>query len=142
MDVELGLHHASPPPSNCGYSPAWISWENEGTCRSTVLVIVVALGTTHAPVGDDEDARSDACAPGGTGEVFRVGQRMTAALSGRRREIGVDVEEARAGDMSREIELAPTRRAPQLPAAVDELVTQGYQLPVDGGNATEAGWIT
>jgi hypothetical protein len=31
MEVEVGLHHASPPPSYCGYCPAWISWEYGGT---------------------------------------------------------------------------------------------------------------
>ena len=31
IDVEVGLHHASPPPSHCGYSPMWISCEYWGT---------------------------------------------------------------------------------------------------------------
>src|SRR5256885_9793330 len=34
MDVDVGLHHASPPPSYSGNSPAWISCENVGTSRS------------------------------------------------------------------------------------------------------------
>src|SRR5204863_5489847 len=45
IDVDVGLHHASPPPSYCGYWPAWISCEYAGTCRSTVFVIVVAEAT-------------------------------------------------------------------------------------------------
>ena len=68
---------------------------------------------------------------------------MTAALTGRRRQVGVDIEEARARYVSREVELAAASRAAELPAAVDEPVAQAYQLPSgDGGSATEAGWIT
>src|SRR4051812_5593601 len=45
IDVDVGLHHASPPPSNCGYSPWWISCENFGTPRLTVFPFIdVALG--------------------------------------------------------------------------------------------------
>jgi predicted aconitase len=67
---------------------------------------------------------------------------MPPALTGRRREIGVDVEEARAGDVTFEIELPAALRRAELPATVDELVAQAYQLPFDGGSGTEAGWIT
>jgi hypothetical protein len=67
---------------------------------------------------------------------------MPSALTGRRRKVRVDVEEARAGDVTFEIQFpAPLRRA-ELPATVDELVAQAYQLPFDGGSGTEAGWIT
>jgi hypothetical protein len=37
------------------------------------------------------------------------------------RQVVVDVEEGRAGNMAGEIELTPPRRIPQLPAAVHEL---------------------
>ncbi|MDX6369993.1 MAG: hypothetical protein QOG93_1495 [Gaiellaceae bacterium] len=67
---------------------------------------------------------------------------MPPALTGRGREIGVDVEEARAGDVTFEIQLAAALRLPELPATVDELVAQAYQLPLDGGRGTDAGWIT
>ena len=67
---------------------------------------------------------------------------MATALAGRRREVAVDVEERRAGNVSGEVELAAARRVGDVPAAVDELVVR-YQLPSgDGGNGTEAGWIT
>ena len=67
---------------------------------------------------------------------------MPAALARRRRELGIDIEEARAGYVTLEIELATPTRVPELPAAVDELVAQAYQLPGEGGSATEGGWIT
>ena len=67
---------------------------------------------------------------------------MSAAQPGRRRQIGVDVEEAGAGDVAVEVELAASLRFPELPATVDELVAQTYQLPLDGGSGTEAGWMT
>jgi hypothetical protein len=67
---------------------------------------------------------------------------MPPALAGRRREIGVDVEEARAGDVTFEIELPAALGRGELPATVDELVAQAYQLPFEGGSGTEAGWIT
>jgi hypothetical protein len=58
-------------------------------------------------------------------------------------EIGVNVQEARTRDVSLEIELAPAAGIPKLPATVDELVAQAYQLPPgDGGSGTEAGWMT
>jgi hypothetical protein len=67
---------------------------------------------------------------------------MSAAGAGRRRQILVDVEEARARNMTAEVELAAAVGFPELPAAVDELVAQTYQLPIDGGSGTEAGWMT
>jgi len=68
---------------------------------------------------------------------------MAAARAGLRRQVGVDVEEARAGNVPGEIQLAAAARGSELPAAVDELVAQTYQLPAgEGGNATDAGWIT
>ena len=67
---------------------------------------------------------------------------MPPALTGRRREIGVHVEEARARDVTFEIQLAASLGRAELPATVDELVAQAYQLPFDGGSGTEAGWIT
>lgn len=67
---------------------------------------------------------------------------MPPALTGPRREISVYVEEARAGDVTLEIQLPAALGRAELPATVDELVAQAYQLPVDGGSGTEAGWIT
>jgi hypothetical protein len=44
--------------------------------------------------------------------------------------------------MAGEVQLAAALLFPELPAAVDELVAQTYQLPLDGGSGTEAGWMT
>ena len=45
MAVEVGLHHASPPLSNSGYSPWCVSCENGGTFEVVHLAIIVdALG--------------------------------------------------------------------------------------------------
>jgi hypothetical protein len=67
---------------------------------------------------------------------------MSATGAGRRRQIRVDVEEARARNMAGEVLLAAALRPPELPTAVDELVAQAYQLPFDGGRGTEAGCTT
>jgi hypothetical protein len=68
---------------------------------------------------------------------------MATALTRRARKIGVDVEKARTGNVPGEVELAAATGLPQLPAAVDELVAQAYQLPAgEAGSGTEAGWIT
>jgi hypothetical protein len=67
---------------------------------------------------------------------------MSSSRARRRGEVGIDVEKARAGDVTFEIHLPAALGLTQLPAAVDELVAQGYQLPPEGGSATEAGWIT
>ena len=61
----------------------------------------------------------------------------------RGRQVAVDVQEGRARDVRLEGERAAARGVGDIPAAVDELVAQGYQLPSgDGGSGTEAGWIT
>jgi hypothetical protein len=68
---------------------------------------------------------------------------MAAARTRRRRKVGVDVEEARAGNMAREVQVAAMPGVAELPATVDELVAQGYQLPAgDGGSPADDGWIT
>jgi hypothetical protein len=67
---------------------------------------------------------------------------MSAARTWRCGKIGVHIQEARAGDVAGEVELATALRLPELPATVDELVAQAYQLPFEGGSGTEAGWIT
>jgi hypothetical protein len=68
---------------------------------------------------------------------------MAATLARRGRQVAVDIEEARAGDVAPEVQLATALGISELPAAVDELVAQTYQLPAgDGGNGTEDGWIT
>jgi hypothetical protein len=59
------------------------------------------------------------------------------------RQVSIDVEEARAWDVAVEVERPPAAGISQIPATVDELVPQGYQLPAgEGGSGTEAGWIT
>ena len=101
------------------------------------------FGSAHVPVGDDEDAVADASTSGRAGEVFAVRKRVAPARTLRCRQIRIDVEEACAGDVAFQIELAAAAGIAELPAAVDELVAQAYQLPVgDGGRATDAGWIT
>jgi hypothetical protein len=68
---------------------------------------------------------------------------MATARSGRRRKICVDIEEARAGNVTGEVELTAAPGAPELPATIDELVAQAYQLPAgEAGSGTDAGWIT
>ena len=68
---------------------------------------------------------------------------MPATRAGRCRQVCVDVQEARTRNVRGEIQLAAAAGIPELPAAVDELVAQAYQLPPgDGGSGTDAGWIT
>jgi len=68
---------------------------------------------------------------------------MAPVGAGLRREIGVDVEEARARNMPGEIQVAPPAGVAELPAAVDELVAQAYQFPAgEAGSVTDDGWIT
>jgi hypothetical protein len=68
---------------------------------------------------------------------------MPPAKSRLAREISIDIEEARAWDVAPEVQLTTALGISELPAAVDELVAQTYQLPAgDGGNGTEDGWIT
>jgi len=67
---------------------------------------------------------------------------MSSPQAWRRSEVCVDVEKAGARNVSGAVELAPASRLTELPAAVDELVAQGYQLPLEGGDGTEAGWTT
>ena len=99
-----------------------------------------ALRSAEGSVRDDEDAGTDARRSGGACEVGRVRQGVTATCAGRRREVGVDVQEARTRNVPGEVELATALGPPELPATVDELVAQTYQFPpLDGGNGTEAG---
>ena len=101
------------------------------------------LSPTHVSVGDDEGPVADARASGGACKRVRVGEWMAAALSRRRGQVGVDVEEACTGDVPGEVELATAARTAELPATVDELVAKTYQLPPgDAGSGTDAGWIT
>jgi hypothetical protein len=100
------------------------------------------LGAAHAPVRDNEDVIADTCSRYRASELLRIRERMSAAGAGRRRQIRVHVEEARARNMAGEVQLAAALLFPELPAAVDELVAQTYQLPLDGGSGTEAGWMT
>ena len=58
------------------------------------------------------------------------------------RDVALAVEKARTRHVSCEVQLAPAPGLAQLPAAVDELVAAAYQLPDEGGRATDAGWMT
>jgi hypothetical protein len=100
------------------------------------------LGATHVAVRDDEDVITDTCSRCRASELLGIRERMSATGAGRGRQISVDVEEAGAGDVTAEVELAAAARIPELPPTVDELVAQTYQLPLDGGSDTEAGWMT
>jgi hypothetical protein len=83
------------------------------------------LCSAHAPVGDDEDAVADACTAGALREPLGAWQRMPAlTFDGLVREILVDVEKRRAGDVLFEVELSPLARTSELPTAVDELVAR------------------
>jgi hypothetical protein len=63
---------------------------------------------------------------------------MPAAPAWSGGEVRVDVEKARTRYVSGDVELAPTSGVAELPAAVDELVAQGYQLPPgEGGSGFE-----
>jgi hypothetical protein len=102
-----------------------------------------ALGPAHVSVGDDEHSFADTGATGRTCELVGSRQRVPSARPRLRREVDIDVEKARTRDVTGEVELAGARGIPELPAAVDELVTQRYQLPSgDGGSGTDAGWMT
>ena len=81
-----------------------------------------ALGAAHRAVGDDEDAVADPGAARSCGELPWLGERMPAAGSRRRGQIGLDVEERGTRNVTREIQLAPSAGVAELPAAVDELV--------------------
>jgi hypothetical protein len=100
------------------------------------------FGATHVAVGDDEDAVTDARSSSCARELLRIGERMSASRSSGRRKVPVDVEEARTRNVTFEVQLPAALGLPELPAAVDELVAQGYQLPPEGGSGTDAGWIT
>src|SRR5438552_12969198 len=54
MEVEVGLHQASPPLSNCGYSPAWISCEYAGTFNSRPSAPPSGLGAYGLALGISE----------------------------------------------------------------------------------------
>jgi hypothetical protein len=101
------------------------------------------LGAAHHAVRDDEHALADPRTGSRRREVVRIGQRVPPALPGRSREVLVDVEERRAGDVPLEVELTSALRVAELPPAVDELVARGYQFPPgDDGSGTFAGWTT
>jgi hypothetical protein len=83
------------------------------------------LGAAHVPVGDHEGAVADARPRRGLGEIIRIRQRMPAARAGWSRQVLVDVEKAGTRDVTAEIELTAAAGAAELPATIDELVTQG-----------------
>src|SRR5256886_14317774 len=81
------------------------------------------LRSAAVSVGDDEDALADARTTRAGGEALCRQQRMAAGVRhGEIREVGVDVEEGGVRNVAGEIELVPTRGAPELPPAVDKLV--------------------
>jgi hypothetical protein len=84
-----------------------------------------AFGAAHVPVRDHEGAVADAGARCGLRELVGIRQRMPAARAGRRRQVVVDVQKAGTRDVAAEIELTAAAGAAELPAAIDELVTQG-----------------
>ena len=86
------------------------------------------LGAAHAPVRDDEDPVADARARRRGGELLRSRQRMPATRSPRRGEVAVDVEERRAGYVTREIGQPSGLGIRDLPAAVDEAVVHGRSI--------------
>ena len=53
---------------------------------------------------------------------------MPTALAGRCGEIAVDVEECRAGNVTREVQLSSAVRVSELPAAIHELVSHNYRV--------------
>ena len=78
--------------------------------------------TAAVSVGDDEDALLDSGPRGGGRELHRARERVPAGASNR--EVGqlfVDVEERRARDVARPVEVTTTARVAELPAAIDEL---------------------
>lgn len=83
-----------------------------------------AFRTARVAVGDRENAVADAGARSRVGERARLRERVPAPRPRRRSQVRIDVEEARAGDMPREIQLTTPARVAELPTAVDELVTQ------------------
>jgi hypothetical protein len=84
-----------------------------------------ALGSAHAPVGDDEDAVADPGTAGAFREALGTRQRMPAlTFDGHIGEILVDVEKRRAGDVAFEVQLFPLAWTAELPPAVDELVAR------------------
>ena len=76
-------------------------------------------------VGDDEDAGTDPGGADGPGEILCGRERVPAAgRRGRRGEIALHVEERGSRDVPLEVELTAARRVAELPAAVDEPISQ------------------
>ena len=74
-------------------------------------------------VGDDERVRPDAGPTGSGRELLRRGQRMTTAYLGRNREVGelgVEIEERRAGNVALEVARAGGGRVAEVVPAVRE----------------------
>ena len=81
-------------------------------------------------VGDDERTRPDARTTGSIGELLRRRQRMAAAhlrRHGQVRELRVEVEERRAGDVTFEVARAGRRRIGEVIAAVGEAHLHAWQ---------------
>ena len=88
-----------------------------------------ALGAAHVPVRDDEDAVLDARSGGSGRERARARQRMpSCALDREVGQVGVDVEEGRAGDVPRPVERVSSARVADVPAAVDEAVVHSLTV--------------
>jgi propanol-preferring alcohol dehydrogenase len=96
--------------------------------RRAAVALVVGH---HGRVGPDPGA------PGRRGERIRVGERMAAAFTGRRREIRVHVHVRRAGDVGGEVRGAAGARLGERPAAVhhhDLAESLGEPLRADHGH--------
>jgi hypothetical protein len=74
------------------------------------------LGAAHVPVRDDEDAVADPGSRGRAHEVLGRGQRVAARRPGLCREVLVDVEKRRAGNVTCEVELVARDRATRAPS--------------------------
>src|SRR3954454_2305116 len=77
MEVEVGLHQASPPPSYSGYWPLWMFWEYAGTFSSMpsappsgLTGTVVRWGTIEA-IAPTERSVGRTCRPGARYSVTR-----------------------------------------------------------------------
>ena len=81
------------------------------------------LRAAHLAVRDHKYTCADPGPRGGLREALGAGQRMTArSLDGQVGKVFVHVEKRGARNVPREIELTPSGRVTELPAAIDELV--------------------
>jgi len=84
---------------------------------------------SRRPVRDDGGVGADPCSSRRLGERRRIGERVAAGGSRRRREVGVDGEEGGARDVGVLVRAPPRSRIGQLPAAVDDVEAQDPSVP-------------